>query len=128
MQLDGARVLDITDEPLGLPGATREGDGEFDVIVCGELERELHPQRLLEWIRARLAPGGTLVVGSLILTDPELSEHARFARGEGGIWWLPGRLCLRRQVEAAGLRIVAESPTLAGPDDLVRGYLSAQAV
>jgi SAM-dependent methyltransferase len=81
--------------------------GQFDLIHChGVLYHEAHPMHMLQSLRRMLADGGTLLFGSMMLADPELSEYARFVPGayygDPTWWWVPGRLCMRWMLEAAG--------------------------
>ncbi len=49
--------------------------GSFDLVHChGVLYHEVHPMVLLERLRAMLVDDGTLLFGSMMLADPELSS------------------------------------------------------
>ena len=108
--------------------------GSFDLIHCnGVLYHELHPSSLLERLRAMLADDGELVIGSMVLAQPELSEHARFVpgsyHGDETWWWVPGRLAFRWMLEAAGFRVSREFGTYPGPPGefrVVSTYLVAR--
>ena len=108
--------------------------GTFDLVHChGVLYHDLHPMALLQKLRAMLAPGGVLFFGSMMLGSPELAEYARFVPGayygDATWWWVPGRLCMRWMIEAAGLRVVEEFGVHDGPPgefDVVNGYFKAQ--
>jgi tRNA (mo5U34)-methyltransferase len=108
--------------------------GTFDLVHChGVLYHEMHPMALLQRLRAMLAEGGTLLLGSMMLADPELSEYARFVPGayygDDTWWWVPGRLCLRWMIEAAGCEVTAEFGVYDGPPGpfpVVNGYLRAE--
>jgi tRNA (mo5U34)-methyltransferase len=81
--------------------------GLFDLIHChGVLYHEPMPMMLLEKMRAMLAPGGTMLFGSMMLAEPELAEFSRFVpgaySGDPTWWWVPGRLAMRWMLEAAG--------------------------
>jgi SAM-dependent methyltransferase len=94
-------------QPLGWQDLDPKEHGQFDLIHChGVLYHEAHPMQMLQKLRAMLADGGTLLFGSMMLADPELSEYARFVPGayygDPTWWWVPGRLCMRWMLEAAG--------------------------
>jgi SAM-dependent methyltransferase len=107
--------------------------GRFDLVHChGVLYHERHPMALLEKLRAVVADGGTLLFGSMMLGDPELSEYARFVPGayygDPTWWWVPGRLCMRWMLEAAGFTEVEEFAVGDGPPgefNVVNGYFRA---
>jgi tRNA (mo5U34)-methyltransferase len=104
--------------------------GRFDLVHChGVLYHEAHPMALLERLRAMLADDGTLLFGSMMLADPELSEYARFVPGsyygDPSWWWVPGRIAMRWMLETAGLRVLEEfglSPGPPGEFATVNGY------
>jgi tRNA (mo5U34)-methyltransferase len=110
-----------------------ERDGRFDLVHChGVLYHEVHPMVLLERLRAMLADGGTLLFGSMMLADPELSEHARFVPGayynDPSWWWVPGRLAMRWMLETVGLQVQEEFGLAPGPPGefaTVNGYFRA---
>jgi hypothetical protein len=106
--------------------------GSFDLVHCHSLlHRVLQPVELLERLRLMLDEAGTLLLGTLLLRDPQLSEYARFvpaACENGESWWLPGRLAVRWMLEAAGFRVEAEfarQEELAGPYSAVSSYFRA---
>jgi tRNA (mo5U34)-methyltransferase len=107
--------------------------GRFDLVHChGVLYHEVHPMVLLERLRAMLVDDGTLMFGSMMLADPELSECARFVPGsyynDPSWWWVPGRLAMRWMLETVGLRVVEEfglSPGPPGEFATVNGYFRA---
>ncbi len=108
--------------------------GTFDMVHChGVLYHDLHPMALVQKLRAMLAPGGTLFFGSMMLGSPELSEYARFVPGayygDDTWWWVPGRLCMKRMLEAADLEVIEEFGVHPGPPgefDVVNGYFRAR--
>jgi len=108
--------------------------GRFDLVHChGVLYHEVHPMVLLERLRAMLADGGTLLFGSMMLSDPELSEYARFVPGayynDPSWWWVPGRLAMRWMLETVGLPVEEEFGLAAGPPGefaTVNGYFRAR--
>ena len=53
--------------------------GTFDLVHChGVLYHEPNPMGLLARLWQLTAPGGTLLLGSMMLADPTLSEYARY--------------------------------------------------
>jgi SAM-dependent methyltransferase len=111
-----------------------EAHGRFDVVHChGVLYHEVHPMVLLERLREMLADDGTLLFGSMMLADPELSECARFVAGsyynDPSWWWVPGRLAMRWMLETVGLAVEEEfglSPGPPGEFATVNGYFRAR--
>jgi tRNA (mo5U34)-methyltransferase len=94
--------------------------GRFDVVHChGVLYHDMHPMALLQRLRQMLTDDGTLYFGSMMLADPELSEHARFVPGayfgDPTWWWVPGRLAMRWMLESAGLEVRRQLPVHDGP-------------
>lgn len=107
--------------------------GRFDLVHChGVLYHDLHPMALVDRLRDMLAPGGLMLFGSMMLGSPELAEYSRFVPGafygDPTWWWVPGRLCMRWMLEAAGLRVEREFGLADGPPgefDVVNGYFRA---
>jgi tRNA (mo5U34)-methyltransferase len=107
--------------------------GRFDLVHChGVLYHDRHPLGLVERLREMLAPGGTLILGSMMLGDPALAEHVRFVPGsyygDPTWWWVPGRLAMRWMLESCGLEVVSEFGMTDGPPgefDVVDGYFRA---
>ncbi len=107
--------------------------GTFDIVHChGVLYHDLNPVALLQRLHAMVAPGGTLLFGSMMLDDPELSEYARFVPGEyygdPTWWWVPGRLAMRWMLESAGFVVDEEFGVSEGPRGefpVVNGYFRA---
>lgn len=107
--------------------------GGFDLVHChGVLYHELEPIAMLRRLREVTAPGGTLLLGSMMLASPELSEHARFVAGayygDPTWWWVPGRLCLRWMIEACGFDVDREFGRSEGPRGefpTINGYFKA---
>jgi SAM-dependent methyltransferase len=110
-------------------------DGTFDVVHCyGLLHRVLEPMTLLRTLRRMTASGGTLLIGSMMLGDPERSEFLRFVpgghAGDPGCWFVPGRLAFRWLVGTAGFAVEAELGEIEGARDgfpVAHGYLRARA-
>jgi hypothetical protein len=99
----------------------------------GVLYHEMHPLALLQHLRAMLSDDGTLLFGSMMLADAELSEYARFVPhayyGDPTWWWVPGRLAMRWMLEAAGLEVEETFGLSDGPPGefaTVNGYYRAQ--
>jgi hypothetical protein len=96
------------------------------------LYHDREPLALVERLRDMLAPGGTLILGSMMLGDPALAEHVRFVPGsyygDPTWWWVPGRLAMRWMLESCGLEVVSEFGMTDGPPgefDVVDGYFRA---
>jgi SAM-dependent methyltransferase len=111
-----------------------EQHGRFDLVHChGVLYHEVHPVVLLERLRQMLTDDGTLLFGSMMLADPELSECARFVPGayynDPSWWWVPGRLAMRWMLDTVGLEVQEEfglSPGPPGEFATVNGYFRAK--
>ena len=105
--------------------------GQFDIVHChNTLCRELNPVALLEALRPLLRDGGTLLLGTMVLTDPERSDCIRLVpTGLGGdpSWrMVPGRLALRWMLRAAGFTVrdeLAMSSVPGGELRVVDGYV-----
>jgi SAM-dependent methyltransferase len=119
--------------PLGWQQLDPAELGTFDVVHChGVLYHDLNPVALLQRLHAMVAPGGTLLFGSIMLDDPERSEYARFVPGEyfgdPTWWWVPGRLAMRWMLEAAGFAVAEEFGIAEGPRGefpVITGYFRA---
>ena len=131
--LEGIYRSGVDFQPLKWEDLDPVVHGTFDLVHChGVLYHEPHPMAMLERLRAMLAPGGTMFLGSMMLADPELSEYARFVPGafygDPTWWWVPGRLCLRWMIETAGLDVLGEFGVHDGPRGefaVVNGYFRA---
>jgi hypothetical protein len=117
---------------IGWEDLNPETHGSFDLIHCHSLlDQVLHPLQLLERLRQMLGEDGILLLGSLLLSDPELSEYVRFipaSSEHGGSSWLPGRLAVRWMLEAVGFVVEAEfarQEALARPSRAVTSYFRA---
>jgi tRNA (mo5U34)-methyltransferase len=105
--------------------------GTFDLVHChGVLYHEPNPMGLLGRLWQLTAPGGTLLLGSMMLEDPTLSEYARYVPlsyyGDPTWWWVPGRLALRWLIETAGFDVAeafGESPGPPGEFPTINGYV-----
>lgn len=94
--------------------------GRFDVVHCsGVLYHELHPMALLQRLTTLLGDDGQLILGSMILDCPGLSEYMRFVPtkyfGDSTWWWVPGRLALRWMLEQTGFSIEDDVEIGEGP-------------
>jgi 2-polyprenyl-3-methyl-5-hydroxy-6-metoxy-1,4-benzoquinol methylase len=120
-------------QPLGWQDLDPKQHGQFDLVHChGVLYHELHPMAMLERLRSMVKPGGVFLLGSMMLAEPELSETARFVPGafygDATWWWVPGRLCLRWMLEAAGCVAHHEFGINDGPPGefpVLNGYIRA---
>lgn len=110
-------------------------DGTFDLVHCnGLLHRVPEPLTLLRNLRRLISPGGSLLICSMMLAEPERSEFLRFVpdryAGDPSWWFVPGRLAFRWLVETAGFEVELEFGELEGPRDglpMMSGYLRARA-
>jgi SAM-dependent methyltransferase len=107
-------------QQIGWQDLDPERHGRFDLIHChGVLYHEPHPMAMLAALRRMLAPGGTMLFGSMMLADPELSEHLRFVPtsyyGDPTWWFVPGRLAMRWMLEATGFKSEEEFGISDGP-------------
>jgi hypothetical protein len=108
-------------------------DGRFDLVHChGVLYHEMHPIALLQRLRAMLSDNGTLLFGSMMLADAELSEYVRYVPsayyGDPTWWWVPGRLAMRWMLESVGLKVEEAFGFSDGPPGefaTVNGYFQA---
>lgn len=131
--LASARPSQVELRRVGWEGLDAERDGTFDIVRCdGLLHRVLGPIALLRRLHAMTAAGGTLLIGSMLLADPERSELLRFVpdrhAGDPSWWFVPGRLAFRWMLQTAGFEVQAELGESDGPRDgfaVVHGYLKA---
>jgi tRNA (mo5U34)-methyltransferase len=120
-------------QQIGWQSLDRDEHGVFDLVHChGVLYHELDPAGLVRRLRELTAPGGTVLLGSMMLADAMLAEYARFVPGsyygDPTWWWVPGRLALRWLVETSGLDVeddFGEHPGPPGEFETVNGYLRA---
>jgi len=107
--------------------------GRFELVHChGVLYHELDPVELLAKLYEMTAPGGTLLLGSIMLADPSLAELARFVPrayyGDKTWWWVPGPLAVTSMLEAAGFDVLARFGQAGGPPGefaTINGYFRA---
>ena len=107
--------------------------GTFDLVHCnGVLYHELRPAEMIRRLASMVAPGGRLLLGTMMLAEPEHAEHARFVPGEyyndPTWWWVPGRIVVKRLIEQAGMVVQRDLGTFGGPPGhfkTVNGYFEA---
>lgn len=97
-------------QKIGWQELDPERHGQFQFVHCnGVLYHELNPVALLERLYEMTAPGGTLLLGSMLLAEPELAELARFVPGayygDETWWWVPGPVALRGMIESVGFTV-----------------------
>lgn len=94
--------------------------GSFELVHChGVLYHEKNPVELLQRLYEMTAPGGTLLLGSMMLAEPELTELARFVPGayfgDETWWWVPGSAALHGMIEAVGFSVQDSFGEAGGP-------------
>jgi hypothetical protein len=107
---DDSGIGGITDAVRWDPAGTGSRPaGPFDLVVCaGAIQADPHPANLILSLWETMAVGGTMLLHSRVLTDPEQSTYARFVAAHAGVGeteWLPGRLALRWTVETNGFDV-----------------------
>jgi tRNA (mo5U34)-methyltransferase len=120
-------------QPVGWQDLDPAQHGQFDLAHCnGVLYHERNPIGMLERLWEVVKPGGTLLLGSMMLADPTTSEYARFVPtsyyGDPTWWWVPGRLALRWMIETSGFDVETEFGEAAGPGgefQTINGYFAA---
>ena len=118
---------------LGWQELNPEHHGRFDLVHChGVLYHEVDPMALLQRLNKMTVPGGTLLVGSMMLADPLFADTARFVPrayfNDETWWWVPGPVAFRRMIETAGFEVVGNFGVSPGPDGefaTVNGYFRA---
>jgi SAM-dependent methyltransferase/predicted O-methyltransferase YrrM len=123
-------------EPIGWQKLDPDTYGKFDLVHCnGVLYHEPDPLGMLAKFRTMVADGGQLLLGSMMLADVELSDHARFVRhtyaADPTWWWVPGRLALRWMIDASGfetepLPIRFDGPM--GDFPVINGYIRGRPI
>lgn len=122
-------------QPLGWQELDPARHGTFDLILCSDLvHRVTEPLTLLRTLRLMVNEGAVLLIGAMMIDDPERAEYLRFVpdryAGDPSWWFVPGRLALRWLLQAAGFVAEAEFAEREGPRDLfpvVSAYLKAVA-
>lgn len=107
--------------------------GGFDFVHChGVLYHEVDPIGLLRRLHEMTAPGGTLLLGSMMLADAALADHSRFVPRayfrDNTWWWVPGPIALREMIESVGFRVedyFGQSPGPDGEFATINGYFKA---
>jgi tRNA (mo5U34)-methyltransferase len=118
---------------IGWRELSQEEHGSFDLVHChGVLYHEVDPLGLLARLHEMTAPGGTLLLGSMMLADPIRADLWRFVPrayyNDATWWWVPGPLALRSMIESAGFEVEGEfgfSPGPEGEFETLNGYFRA---
>ena len=118
---------------IGWQGLDPDEHGSFDLVHChGVLYHDVDPLALLARLHAMTAPGGTLLLGSMMLADPSRAELWRFVPrayfNDETWWWVPGPLALRSMTESVGFQVEGTFGESAGPEgefETINGYLRA---
>lgn len=105
---------------IGWQDLDPQSDGLFELVHCnGVLYHEQSPMELLKRLYEMTAPGGTLLLGSMMLPEPEMAEFARFVPGayygDETWWWVPGPAALRSMIESVGFDVEYAFGEAAGP-------------
>jgi len=120
-------------QEIGWQQLDPERHGRFELVHChGVLYHELDPFELLVRLHEMTAPGGTLLLGSIMLADPSLAELARFVphayNGDRTWWWVPGPLAVSSMLDAAGFELRGRFGQAGGPPgefETINGYFRA---
>jgi tRNA (mo5U34)-methyltransferase len=120
-------------QKIGWQELDPERHDRFQLVHChGVLYHELNPIQLLSQLYEMTAPGGTLLLGSMMLAEPELSEFARFVPGayfgDETWWWVPGPEALRGMLESVGFSVQDSFGKGGGPAGefaTINGYFRA---
>ncbi len=120
--LDGIYESGVDFRRIGWQELDPDVHGRFDIVHCnGVLYHEPNPMLMVERLRPMLADDGELLLGTMLLARPELSEYARFVpgayAGDRTWWWVPGRLAFRWMMEAVGFELGEEFGVFPGPQD-----------
>jgi SAM-dependent methyltransferase len=118
---------------IGWQELTQEEFGSFELVHChGVLYHEVDPMGLLTKLFEMTAPGGTLLLGSMMFGGPEQSDLSRFIPRayfrDDTWWWAPGPEALRKMITAAGFEVEGSFGESAGPDGefpTINGYFRA---
>jgi len=97
-------------QKIGWQDLDPERHGRFQLVHCnGVLYHELNPVLLLSRLYEMTEPGGTLLLGSMMLAGEELAELARFVPGayygDETWWWVPGSAALEGMIESVGFTV-----------------------
>jgi tRNA (mo5U34)-methyltransferase len=120
-------------QQVGWQDLDPQKDGTFELVHChGVLYHEQNPMGLLKRLYDMTAPGGTLLLGSMMLTEPELAEFARFVPGsyysDETWWWVPGPAALKAMIESVGFAVehaFGDAPGPPGEFSTSNGYFRA---
>jgi tRNA (mo5U34)-methyltransferase len=118
---------------IGWQELSREKYGSFDFVHChGVLYHEPDPMSLLTRLFEMTAPGGTLLLGSMMFGDPQHSDLSRFVPlayyTDDTWWWTPGPEALKSMIVAAGFELhgsFGESEGPPGEFRTINGYFRA---
>lgn len=118
---------------IGWQELSEEKHGSFEFVHChGVLYHEVDPMGLLTRLFEMTAPGGTLLLGSMMFGDPERADLSRFVPlgyfNDDTWWWTPGPDALTSMISAAGFELqgsFGESDGPAGEFPTINGYFRA---
>lgn len=120
-------------QKIGWQELSVEEHGSFDLVHChGVLYHEVDPPALLRRLHQMTAPGGTLLLGSMMLADATLADLSRFVPRayfrDDTWWWVPGPVALREMIESVGFEVedyFGQSPGPEGEFATINGYFRA---
>jgi tRNA (mo5U34)-methyltransferase len=118
---------------IGWQELSQDRYGSFDLVHChGVLYHEVDPMGLLTRLFEMTAPGGTLLLGSMMFGEPEYSDLSRFIPRayfrDDTWWWAPGPEALESMIASAGFEVKGSFGRSAGPDGefpTINGYFRA---
>jgi SAM-dependent methyltransferase len=119
---------------IGWQELSHEEYGSFELVHChGVLYHEVDPMGLLTRLFEMTAPGGTLLLGSMMFGEAERSGLSRFVPRayfrDHTWWWVPGPEALKAMIGAAGFEVegsFGESGGPAGEFPTINGYFRAR--
>ena len=120
-------------QPIGWQELNPETHGTFDLVHChGVLYHEVDPIALLRRLREMTKPGGTLLIGSMMLAEADLADLSRFVPRsyfrDATWWWVPGPVALHEMIESVGFKVEESFGRSLGPEGefaTINGYFRA---
>jgi SAM-dependent methyltransferase len=121
-------------QKIGWQDLSSETYGTFDLVHChGVLYHEVDPIAMLERLHEMTTPGGTLLLGSMMLGDASLADLSRFVPlsyyRDGTWWWVPGPVALQEMIQSVGFEVQYAFGRSTGPPGefpTINGYFRAR--